>query len=84
VARRHDPALEILRKLVDSPFPVIERLRRERTLEAEDLYYVAFNLAEGHEQEKELARDLLTHVAAKHGRTKVGKAAKNKLALLKG
>lgn len=80
--RRHDPALELLRALAHSTFPAAEQLRRERTLTPEDLFYVAFNFAEGDADEKGIARELLAQLAAKHGRTKVGKAAKNKLRLL--
>jgi hypothetical protein len=80
--RRHDPAAETFRTLGDSPFPLADRLRRERVLDPEDLYYVAFNLAEARGESRTVARELLTHLAAKFGRTKVGKAAKNKLALL--
>lgn len=82
VARRQDPALELLRALANSPFPLSERLRRERLLTPDDLYYVAFNLAEGRGEDTAVARDLLDTLVAKHGRTKVGQAAKNKLRLL--
>jgi hypothetical protein len=80
--RRHDPALERLRELLRSPFPLAERVRKERALTPEELFYVAFNFAEGGSEEKGLARELLDDLAAKHGRTKIGKAAKNKLRLL--
>ena len=82
VIRRHDPALDLLRELTQSPFPAAERLRKERVLSPEDLFYVAFNLAEGRGEERSAAADLLEHLANKHGRTKIGKAAKNKLKLL--
>jgi hypothetical protein len=84
VVRRHDPALDLLRELTQSPFPAAERLRKERALAPEDLFYVAFNFAEGRGEERSAARDLLAHLAAKQGRTKVGKAAKNKLKLVGG
>jgi len=80
--RRHDAALELLSSLARSAFPAGERLRKERALTPEELFYVAFNFAEGGPDDKALARELLQHLAAKHGRTKVGKAAKNKLRLL--
>ena len=80
--RRHDPALERLRELAHSAFPTAERLRKERTLAPEELFYVAFNCAEGRGEERALARELLEHLVAKCGRTKVGKAAKNKLQLM--
>lgn len=80
--RRHDPALELLRELIHSPFPATERLRKERAVTPEDLFYVGFHLAEGSPDDKEAARELMAHLAAKVGRTRVGKAAKNKLRLL--
>jgi HEAT repeat protein len=81
-ARRHDAALDTFRALGGSAFPLTDRLRRERVLEPEDLYYVAFNLAEERGENRAVAADLLEHLADKFGRTKVGKAAKNKLALV--
>ena len=80
--RRRDPALDELRALAETPFPLAERLRRERAPTPEDLYYVAFNLAEQRGEAQAVARELLAHVAEKHGRTKVGKAARNKLKLV--
>ncbi|MBI3784154.1 MAG: HEAT repeat domain-containing protein [Deltaproteobacteria bacterium] len=82
VVRRHDAALDSLRALLRSRFAVAERLRKERSLEADDLLYVGFQLAEGSVDEKASAQELLEHVAQKFGRTKAGKAAKNKLRLL--
>jgi hypothetical protein len=82
LARRHDPALDAFRALADSAFPLAERLRRERVLTPEELYYVAFNFAEGKTQERDIARELLEQLVGKHGRTKVGRAAKNKLRLM--
>lgn len=82
MVRRHDPALDALRQLASSAFPLAERLRRERALDAEDLHRIAFTFAEGRGEERAVARDLLEFLANKHGRTKIGKAAKNKLKLL--
>ena len=65
-----------------STFPTAERLRKERAFTPEELFYVAFHFAEGDADEKSLAGELLKHLVAKHGRTKTGKAAKNKLRLL--
>lgn len=81
--RRHDAALELLRELAATAMPLAERLRKERSLEPEDLFYVGFNFAEGSIDQRALARDLMQHLVAKFGRTKVGKAAKNKLQLLR-
>jgi predicted small metal-binding protein len=81
-ARRHDPALELLRALAGSAFPLAERLRKDRFLGPEELFFAAFHLAEGAPDDRAVARDLLEHLATKHGRTKLGKAAKNKLKLV--
>lgn len=80
--RRQDPAVELLCSLAASSFPLGERLRRDRTLTPEELYCIAFHLAEGRPAERPLARELLSHLAQKFGRTKAGIAAKNKLRLL--
>ena len=82
IVRRHDPALDIMRQLATRAFPLSDRLRRERALDAEDLNGIAFTFAEGRLEERGVARELLEFLANKHGRTKVGKAAKNKLKLL--
>ncbi len=81
--RRHDQALDHLRELASSAFPIAERLRKERALTAEDQFYIAFNFAEGGDEERAVARDLLAYLAATQGRTKIGKAAKNKLRLIR-
>jgi hypothetical protein len=82
--RRHELMLELLRGLAASTFPLAERLRKERVLEPDELFYIGFNLAEGDSEEKAVAHELLQHLASKYTRSKVGKAAKNKLGLLKG
>lgn len=81
-SRRHDAALDVLRSLADSAFPLAERLRKERALEPDDLYYVAFSLAEARGEAREAGREILEHLANKFGRARVGKMAKNKLQLL--
>ncbi|MCK6554133.1 HEAT repeat domain-containing protein [Candidatus Binatia bacterium] len=80
--RRHDPALDRLRELAGGAMPVGERLRKERALAPEELFYVGFNLAEGTPAERAVAGEVLQYLAGKLGRTKVGKAARNKLRLL--
>jgi len=82
-ARRHDPALDWLRELAGGTMPVADRLRKDRTLEPDELFYVGFNLAEGTSDQRALAGEVLEHLAGKFGRTKVGKAARNKLQLLR-
>jgi hypothetical protein len=80
--RRHDPAADLARELIRNAFPLADRLRRERLLTPEELFYTAFQLAEGRPEDRAVAEEVFEHLKTKHGRTKVGKAAKNKLALL--
>lgn len=80
--RARDAALETFRALAASAFPLADRLRKERAVEPEDAYYVAFALAEHRGDARDAAAEILAHLAERHGRTKVGKAARNKLQLL--
>lgn len=84
-ALRHgDPALQRLASLVSKGFDVVSALRKDRSLELDDLYYVGFHFVESLHPLDGLGEDLLRHVADQGGRTRVGKAAKNKLALVEG
>ena len=76
-----DAALDLLVHLEESRFPASTRLKRERALDPEELYAVGFALAETHGAGRRIAEDILGHLAARHPRTKVGKSARNKLAL---
>lgn len=80
--RRHDAALELLHQLAGGAFPLGARLRKERALTPDALLYIGFHLAEGTEADRAAAREVLAHLAARSGRTRAGKAAKNKLRLL--
>lgn len=82
ITPRQQAALALLRGLADGAFPLAERLRRERALTPDEHYFIAFHLAEGRGDERETARAVLEHLVARHGRTKVGKAARNKLKLI--
>jgi hypothetical protein len=76
--RAADGALTRLRYLVGRGFDVAGALRKDRSLELDHLYYVGFHFSEeGHS----LGDDLLEHVIKKGGKSKVAKAAKNKLSL---
>lgn len=79
--RRPDPGLDLLASLEERRFPVGARLKRERALEPEELYAIGFALAETTSPGRRLGEELLTHLAAKQPRTKLGKSARNKLAL---
>jgi hypothetical protein len=77
-SRSADGALSRLRYLATRGFDVGGALRRDRALDLNHLFYVGFHFSEeGHT----LGDDLLEHVVKKGGKSKVAKAAKNKLAL---
>jgi HEAT repeats len=76
--RAADGALSRLRYLVTRGYDVAGALRKDRALELDHLYYVGFHFTEeGHS----LGDDLLEHIIKKSGKTKLAKAAKNKLSL---
>jgi hypothetical protein len=79
--RRPDPALDLLTSLEERRFPTGAHLKRERALDAEELYAIGFGLAEMTGAGRRLGEELLAHLAAKQPRTKLGKSARNKLAL---
>jgi hypothetical protein len=84
-AHRQDPTLDLFSALArTSTFPLLESLKKEKTLEPEDLFYLGFCFAERAGEERTLGEGLLEFLAEKHGRTKIGKSAKNKLKLLAG
>lgn len=59
-------------------FPVLERLKAEKSIEPDELYYLGFTLAEGNASEQALGGEILT-VIAEDEASKLGKMAKNKL-----
>jgi len=80
---RQHPAVDLLADLHrNSAYPLFEALKKDRALEAEDLFNLGFSFVERHGDERSLGKDLLEHVAAKFPRTKIGKNAKNKLKLI--
>lgn len=80
---RQHPTVELISDLHrNSAFPLFETLRKERSLDAEDLFHLGFSLVERPGGERSLGKDLLEHVAAKFPRNKIGKNAKNKLKLI--
>ena len=80
--RRPDAALDVLIEIESAGFATAQRLRKERALDAEELYATGFALAEINGPGRAIAEDVLAHLAKKQPRTKIGKAAKNKLALI--
>lgn len=84
-ARQRDPALPEIEKLLDTDFPVAKALAKERSISDEARYYLGFHFVESATPEgKSLGTALLEALVDKAGRTKLGKAAKNKLSLLSG
>ena len=80
--RAEDYALRGFQALLqDKGFKLFDRLKKEKALEAADLYYVGFHFSEGAGEELKFGRKILEHVARCWPRTKEGKAAKNKLKL---
>ncbi len=81
--QRQHPAVEILTELYRrSTYPLLEALRKEKSLAPDDLFALGFKLAERAGEERSLGKELLAHVAAKFPRNKAGRNAKNKLKLL--
>lgn len=78
-ARANDAALHRLKGLLARNFDVGAALRKDRSLELDDLYYVGFHFAE---DGAPVGEELLELVAEKGGKTKIARAAKNKLSLI--
>ena len=56
-------------------------MKKEKVLDAADLYYVGFHFSEGTGDERKFGQKLLEHVAKCWPKTKEGKAARSKLKL---
>jgi HEAT repeats len=84
-SQRQQPALDQLSDLYrSSAYPLLETLKKEKSLVPEDLFYLGFSLVERAGDERGLGKGLLEHLATRFPRTKLGKSAKNKLKLLTG
>ncbi len=80
-SRAGDESLRTITALLARGFDVAKALRTDKTLGLDELYYVGFHFVEdGHP----LGEEMLTLVAERGGRAKIGKMAKNKLALTEG
>lgn len=81
--RAEDPSLRGLQTLLqERGFKLLDRLKKEKVLDAADLFYVGFHFSEGTGEELKFGRALLEHVARRWPKTKEGKAARNKLKLV--
>jgi HEAT repeat protein len=81
-ARQRDPALAELEKLHHEGFEVAPRLLKDKKVSDEARFYVGFHFAEKPQfDQKNLGATLLEAIAGK-GKSKLAKAAKNKIKLL--
>jgi len=70
-------------ELLSRGFPLASRMRKEKCLTPDDLFFVGFNFSESKdEDEKAFGGALLSHLADQSSRTKLGRSAKNKLKLV--
>lgn len=80
-ARRADEAIRLLELLGNKGFDFAGLLLKDRSLEPNHLYFAGFHFAE---RRSPAGPELLEAVVERAGRTKIGKMAKNKLALTGG
>lgn len=82
-SRTTDPVLRQLVALVSNGYALARKLCREKSLTADDLFFVGFNFSESKdEDEKEFGGELLAHLASTSPRSKLGRSARNKLKLV--
>lgn len=80
--RADDQALRGFQTLLaEKKFKLFDRLKRERPLDASDLFYIGFHFSEGTGEELKFGQKLLEYVAKRWPGSKDGKAARNKLKL---
>ena len=80
--RAEDYALRGFQALLqDKAFKLFDRLKKERALDAADLFYIGFHFSEGSGAELKFGRKMLEYVAKRWSKAKEGKAARNKLKL---
>ncbi len=80
--RAEDQALRGFQALLqEKKFKLFDRLKKERVLDASDLFYVGFHFSEGTGDEYKFGQKLLDAVAKRWPKSKQAKAARNKLKL---
>ena len=80
--RAGDSALRGFQTLLqDGKFKLFERFKKDKALDAIDLFYVGFHFSESAGAEGRFGRNLLDFVAHRWSKSKEGKAARNKLKL---
>jgi HEAT repeat protein len=81
--RGEDHALKGLQTLLgDRKFGLLDRLKKEKALGAEEFFYAGFHFAEGLGEEQRFGQALLEHLAKRWSKSKEAKAAKTKLKTL--
>jgi HEAT repeat protein len=81
--RAEDHALRGFQALLRVPeFKLADRLKKDKTLDAADWFYVGFHFAESTGDEKALGVALLEHLVKAAPKSTEGKAARNKLKLV--
>ena len=81
-ARTDDPVFEQFARLAGKGFPVARRLAREREVSDEAIYALGFRLLESTDADHEdLGAELLQGIIDERPRSKLAKAARNKLKL---
>ena len=63
-------------------FKLFDTLKKDKTLDASDLYYVGVRSVEAMGEGNDIGVQLLEHVAKRWPKSEQGKAAKNRLKLL--
>jgi HEAT repeat protein len=79
-ARAANEALRLFGTMIDRGTDVAAMLRKDRSLDLEDLYFLGFHFAE---ESLPLGEELLRLIVEKGGRAKIAKMARSKLALAK-
>jgi HEAT repeat protein len=77
-ARAANEALRLFGAMIDRGTDVAAMLRKDRSLDLEDLYFLGFHFAE---ENLPLGEELLRLIVEKGGRAKIAKMARSKLAL---
>jgi hypothetical protein len=79
-SRQPDPSLPLFQRLIQQEdFPLLERVKRDKTLDRDDFYYLGDCFREKVQKEREFGFALLKLLAKKHPRSKVGVASRKLL-----
>ena len=81
--RAEDHALRGFQNLSRANFKLLNELKKDKTLDAQDLYYVGFHFSEARAPQNDFGRDVLLHVGKTWPRSKEGQAARVKTGLSK-